>query len=130
MMNVSDYMRTELQVVTPGTTLAEAAYLMVMLGCSQLPVVDSQQRLIGVVTSQDVSAAAAALRENDGPEVRLRMRVAHCMTEDPVTVAPQTSIYRAVALLLAYPFGALPVVVNEMVVGMLRARDLLHPVGT
>lgn len=129
MMNVSDYMRTELQVVTPGTTLAEAAYLMATLDCRQLPVVDGQRRLIGVVTAQDLSSAAAALKDADGPDVRSRMRVAHCMTEDPVAVAPQTSIYRAVALLLAYPLGALPVVVNEVVVGMLRARDLLSRPG-
>lgn len=53
------------------------------------------------------------------------MRVAACMTPDPVTVHPETSIYEAITLMMERDIRHLPVVDRGgELVGMISDRDL------
>jgi acetoin utilization protein AcuB len=47
------------------------------------------------------------------------------MTPNPITVSPETPAYRAAEMLSIYKFGALPVVDNEKLVGIITVTDFL-----
>ena len=49
-----------------------------------------------------------------------------CMTPDPMTVAPDMPAYQAANMLSTYKFGALPVVDNEGLVGIITVTDFLN----
>ena len=48
-----------------------------------------------------------------------------CMTAKPITVESNTPAYRAAEMLSAYKFGALPVVDQGMLVGIITVTDFL-----
>jgi CBS domain-containing protein len=56
-MKVNDLMITEVERCGPGTNLAEAVAIMWAADCGVLPVVDPDQKVIGVVTDRDISMA-------------------------------------------------------------------------
>jgi acetoin utilization protein AcuB len=48
-----------------------------------------------------------------------------CMTPDPIAVTPDTPAYRAAEMLSIYKFGALPVVDDGRIVGIITVTDFL-----
>jgi CBS domain-containing protein len=52
-LKVSSIMSQPVRVVTPQTTMSEAAHLMISERISGLPVVDEDERLVGIITEAD-----------------------------------------------------------------------------
>lgn len=129
MLTVNDLMTVEPLTVMSHTTLRDVIQLMKLEGCRQLPVVDEDGRLIGLVTDRDVRLAMNSpfiLRERWQDETLLDTATAEsCMTSNPLTVTPETPAYRAAEMLSAYKFGALPVVENGLLVGIITVTDFL-----
>ena len=53
------------------------------------------------------------------------IKVKSCMTADPVTVTPDTSVLDAVRLLRQLKVGGLPVVKGDMLIGIVTLIDVL-----
>jgi predicted transcriptional regulator len=64
-----------LQTIGVGATLADAAQAMRVAGVRRLPIVDSERRLVGVVTLDDVLVALG--REMADVEKAIRSELAH-----------------------------------------------------
>lgn len=129
MLTVNDLMTVEPLTVTLQTTLRDVIQLMKLEACRQLPVVDDAGRLVGMITDRDVRLAMNSpfvLHERWQDETLLDTAMAEsCMTPNPLTVTPDTPAYRAAEMLSAYKFGALPVVENGELVGIISVTDYL-----
>ncbi len=79
-------------------------------------------RLSGIVSNRDVRRLAL---EDPGPSL-LSAPVSAIMTEDPVTVAPETAVTVAARLLLELRIGALPVRDGGEIVGIFTTADALE----
>ncbi len=90
-------------------------------GIRHLLVLDGD-RLSGIVSNRDVRRLAL---EDPGPSL-LSRPVRSIMTEDPVTVAPETEVTVAVRLLLELRIGALPVRDGDEIVGIFTTADALE----
>lgn len=97
-----------------------------------LPVVDDDNRLIGIITDRDIRSAlpSSHLSEEDRRKQWKdfsKCKVNDIMTKNPVTISPLDTIQDALLLLHKKQFGALPVVVEqEKLVGIISVRDLLR----
>jgi acetoin utilization protein AcuB len=95
----------------------------------QLPVVE-EGRLVGIVTDRDLKQATDSplvLREKWYDDFLLEeIKVKACMTSDPITVTPDTSVLDAVRLLRQFKFGGLPVVKDDALVGIVTIIDVLE----
>ena len=102
---------------------------MKLAGCRQLPVVDEKGRLIGIITDRDVRLAMNSPMDTPSrgheAELVVRATTASCMTPDPITVTSDTPAYRAAEVLSTYKFGALPVVDDQELVGIITVTDFL-----
>jgi len=129
MLTVRDLMSTNPDTVRPDTSLREVLQTMKLAGCRQLPVVDEQGQLIGIVTDRDVRLAMNSPMDlpERGQEADLVVSetTASCMTPDPITVSSDTPAYRAAEVLCTYKFGALPVVDDDELVGIITVTDFL-----
>lgn len=129
MLLVRDLMTADPDTVTPETPLKDVINLMKIEGCRQLPVVDEQGQLVGIVTDRDVRLAMNSPIVLHGrwqdDELLSKATANSCMTPDPVTVTPDTPAYRAAEMLSAYKFGALPVVEAGILVGIITVTDFL-----
>ena len=82
----------------------------------RLPVVQDE-RLVGIITDRD-------LREHLG---RLeRTRISEAMTENPLTVTPETTLEEAAQTLLKNKIGGLPVIELGKLVGIITTSDILQ----
>jgi acetoin utilization protein AcuB len=129
MLIVGDLMTSDPETVRPDTTLRKVVERMKIGCCRQLPVIDHDGRLVGIITDRDVRLAMNSpivLHGRWQDEELLDTAVAEsCMTPDPVTVSSTTPAYRAAETLSAYKFGALPVVDDGRLVGIITVTDFL-----
>ncbi len=102
--------------IAPTTDVVEASKIIIDKGVNHLPVVDSEGRLKGIVTSWDIAKAVARGRVGKVEEI---------MTTKVVTVYPDDPIEFAAEKLKKFDISALPVVdAKKRVLGLLSSEDL------
>lgn len=113
--------------VRPETTLAEAEAILERHGFNSLPVVDANERLLGVVTSLDLLRAFAFPEDVILPRFSEVMQrpVSSVMSRDALTVCPGTPLTRVLQKLVDTRNKSFPVVDDERVVGVVAREDLL-----
>ena len=141
-MLARDVMTPDVAIVRPDTPIKEAICKMVEARLSGLPVLDSADKLVGILTEGDLlrrhelgteahhpgwltflrgPAAAAA------DYVRARtLQVADVMTPAPVVVDPTTPLDRVVSLMTRQRIKRVPVVDGNKLVGIVSRADLVR----
>jgi CBS domain-containing protein len=117
MTTIREAMTTELITVEPPTSVAAAVTVMGIQGVGAVLVME-QGRLEGIFTERDL---VRALSHDIGAASQ---PVTQWMTPNPVTVGPETSVERALEIMLAGNFRHLPVTDGQQVVGVVSIRDL------
>lgn len=102
--------------VAPGDLLSDAADKMKAGGFRRLPVI-GDGKLVGIITERD-------LREHRGHFEHIRVN--GVMTENPLTVGPNTVLEEAAQIMLKQHIGGLPVVDSGQLVGIITASDVMH----
>ncbi len=127
-MNVREIMTTPVTSVDAGDPLARALDLMRSGGFRRLPVLQNG-RLVGVVTDRDLRLATNSplvLSEKWYSEFILEsIKVKACMTPDPITIDPDAPVLDAARLMRQHKIGGLPVVQDDVLVGIVTETDLL-----
>lgn len=133
MLTVKDLMTPNPDTIAPEATLGAAIALMNHFDDRQLPVVDQFGKLVGMITERDIRLAVNSplLSEDSTLRIRLleRFLVEDCMTRQVVVVPPEMPLPEAAKILAARRFGALPVVVEDELVGILSVTDVLEYVA-
>lgn len=127
-MRVKDRMRHSLVSLAQSDTLDHALMTLRRFNIRHLPVVEGD-RVVGIVSDRDVKKAAPS--PFDYPTVEefraftSAVTVKEIMTKDVVTVSPLTPIEEAACLMNQKRIGALPVVQDRRLVGILTETDVL-----
>lgn len=117
-MQVSLWMKERPTCARPTDLLEDLARAMREGGFRHAPVVDTEGRLIGMLSDRDI-------REHKG--FLPTTRVSAAMVEPALAVSPGDPIERAARLMLAHKIGALPVVDTEQrVLGIVTETDILN----
>ena len=82
--------------------------------------------LVGIFTERDILRALADSSTADRARVS---SVSEWMAQDPVTVAPETTVAEALNQMLFGGFRHLPVMVGNSVVGVVSMRDLAKSIA-
>ena len=117
---VRDWMTKQPATVAPDSSIGAALGRMHSAEVRHLLVVDAD-RLVGIVSHRDWRRVQAG-ETSAGWESQA---VARIMTEDPVTVAPETPVTVAARVLLERKIGCLPVRDGEAIVGIFTTSDAL-----
>ena len=120
-MFVANHMTPDPQTVDAGAPVAKAQEILRAGSFHQLPVVDGNQNLLGIVTDRDIRSAVGYHAET-GTD----LRVEEVMTSDPVCIEPSRTIEDAVLMFCRHHFGALPVLHGRRLVGIITRTDLLR----
>lgn len=111
---VEDIMRTETDYVRLNNTVDELKEVMRKTRHGKFPVLDENDRLVGIITLKDVAADASESEY-----------VGKLMTKDPITVTPKTSIAYAAHMMVWEGIELLPVVDNKKLVGVVSRQDVI-----
>lgn len=112
-------MGTEVVTVTKDVKLTKAMKIMLDNRISGLPVVDSNKKLIGIITEHDIvnfAFSGDADATNAG----------EAMTTELLTFAPDVSLERIVNCFATNRVRRVPIVEDEMVVGIVSRRDIMR----
>ena len=128
-MRVSRFMQTSVVTVPSDTLITEAQKIMQENGIRRLPVVD-RGRLVGIVTRsklRDVApSVATSLSVWELNYALSRIKVVEVMESEVVTIAPSATIEEAAAIMAERRIGAMPVMENNKLVGIVTATDLFR----
>lgn len=133
-MLVERWMSKKVYAVKPLDSVLHARGVMVEHRVNQLPVmVDG--KLVGIVTDRDIRDAFPSAFEGASPEMEKRRRllgtdpksitVEMVMAEKPLAVAPDATVAEAAQLMRKERIGAVPVLADGHLVGILTRSDLL-----
>ena len=114
-MIVGNRMTKEPITVEPQDLLIRATHKMQAGGFHRVPVM-SEGKLVGIVSERD-------LREHRGHLEHTKVN--GVMTERPVTVTPATTLEEAAQILLERQIGALPVLADGRLVGIITISDIV-----
>jgi acetoin utilization protein AcuB/CBS domain-containing protein len=111
--------------------VSEALTLMRVHNVRRLPVVFDTGELRGMITQGDIRGAdllrVAGMDPFDIADALRRVKVYEVMTEDPVTITPETGLREAAELMIENKIGGLPVVGEHgTVVGIITESDLFE----
>jgi len=132
-MIVSMWMTRDLLTIGPDTPITEAAALMAQKRIRRLPVVESHSdgaHLLGIVTAKDILHAFPSGVNPFaiiGPDARLTpARASEIMSCHLQTTAPETPIEEAARLMAENKIGALPVLRDRKLVGLITESDIFR----
>lgn len=138
-MKVKELMEQHTASVTPESTYEEAARILYSNDVSGVPVIDSQEKVVGFVSEKDIvrilypwyrsfyespeSYTDMEARESKTGEIR-NTKVEVFMKRNILTVSPEDQIMKACSVMLAHDINRLPVVENGKVVGMVSRHSI------
>ncbi len=143
-MHVKDVMSRNVITVHPDTHIQDVAALMTEHHLRALPVVDEENRVVGIITESDLF-----LKEKGIPFSAVKLpalfekwvdpshlseiymaasehTAADVMTEEVVTVEPDDSVGHSAYLMFKHDFRTLPVVENKKLVGIISRVDFIR----
>jgi CBS domain-containing protein len=149
-MNAKDVMTTEVVTVSPETTVQDLAKILSEKGISGTPVVDADQRLVGIVSEGDLLHRAetgterrvqrrrswwlesvAAEQEMARDYVKAHGRtVADIMTRDVITAEETADLADLAMLLETRRIKRVPVVSGGKLVGIVSRANLVRALAT
>ncbi|MCF8079468.1 MAG: CBS domain-containing protein [Desulfobacterales bacterium] len=144
MIRVRDLMTVDVITFTPDTEISKAAKVLLENRINGAPVVDENQRLLGILCQSDLIAQQkrfpvptlftildgyiplSSTRQIER-EVRkiAALTVSEAMTPDPVTVDPDTDLEKVAGLMVDKNLHTLPVVEGGRLVGIIGKEDVL-----
>jgi CBS domain-containing protein len=106
--------------VSPEASMTEIADIIATRRIGALVVLDTDNRIVGIVSERDVVKAVAAHRER-----ALSMKASELMTPKPTTAGPDTSVDEAMQIMDTGYFRHLPVLQDGRLIGIISVRDLV-----
>lgn len=132
-MKVLDIMTTPAITVGLDMPVLEAQQLMASRRIRHLPVTEGG-RLMGIVTDRDIRlnlpSPATSLSVWEVNYLLARLTVESAMHRAVITVDPDRPISEAARIMLDHKIGALPVVEDGIVVGIVTETDMLRAFTT
>ena len=144
MITVKDIMTTDLITVTPDTDVAKVAQILLDNHINGTPVVDND-RVVGIICQSDLIAQqkklpiptfftflesviqVTSMKEIDKQVSKIAaLTVSQAMSPNPVTVGPNTEIETVASLMVDNNFHTLPVIKNDLLVGVVGKEDVLR----
>lgn len=145
-MHAAEIMTPNVITVTPQTEVREIVELMIKNRISALPVVDGENRVIGMVSEGDLmrrvenqtdrrdswwlTALFSASNDADSYIKSRGRRAEDVMTRDVLTITEDTPLYKIAQLLEKNHIKRVPVVSNGKLVGIVSRSNLLHGFST
>ena len=143
---VSQVMTTDVLTVAPDDNVLDAMQAMVQRGIDGAPVVASDGRVVGMLSTSDLIVQESQLhfptvisilganlempgakgRFDEDIQKALGSTVAEVMHPDPIAVAPDDTIEQAATLMHYHDVSRLPVVGASGLVGILGRSDILR----
>jgi CBS domain-containing protein len=115
-MKVADFMTSDVVSVEIPGNRDDVLKILKRTGISGVPVI-KERKLVGIITRKDL------LRKAEETQLGL------LMTADPATIQPDATVQEAARALLTHGVRRMPVVEDDILVGLISVADLIHAIA-
>ncbi len=119
MLPIKSIMTKNVISVKPSTPIYEAMELLTKHKISGLPVVNDENRLVGILSEKDV------LRILLNSDLQARNKVEHFMTKDVVSFTEDTGAVTICKFFLEKNIRRVPIVKDGILIGVVSRRDII-----
>jgi acetoin utilization protein AcuB len=130
-MLVRDIMVKDVITVSSDTYVLDAERIMELHKISRLPVVDKGE-LVGLITKDDILKASPSsttpYNQRQLFYLMSKLTVKGIMKTTVVTVSPDTTIEKSIALAQKNKVGCLPAIEGDMLVGIMTTNDVFYKI--
>ena len=119
--HVKEIMTRDVISISPKFSIRESVDLMTENGIGSLPIVDKEDKLVGIVTERDFALALAGSLTNE--------TVGDIMIKDVITTTPGTPIESCSKIMVRNNLRRIPVVEEEKLIGIVTSTDILRFFG-
>lgn len=127
-MYVQQFMNSQVVTVTPDENISNAMNLMKTKRINRLPVV-SKGKLVGIVTDGNLRSAhpsaATTLSKYEMNELLSKITIKEIAVKNVITTTPDTLLEDAALAMREHRIGALPVMEEDRLVGIITQKDIM-----
>ncbi|WP_252313562.1 acetoin utilization AcuB family protein [Sinobaca sp. H24] len=127
-MLVEEIMKTDMIKINKDTTIQEAMDLLQKHRIRHIPVVDEDMLIVGIVSDRDIRDASPSVFQLNALKEELNRPVSDIMKYPVITAHPLDFVEEAAVVLFENDISALPVAVDDKLVGMLTETNVLHTI--
>lgn len=129
-MRVRDIMTTKVFTIGTDKKAFVAKEIMEWAHVRHIPVVDSSNRVVGIISHRDILRASLSALSTKFAEAERRQHLAGApalaiMHHPARTIGPDASVQEAAGMMRRFKFGCLPVVEEDRLVGIVTEYDIL-----
>ena len=126
MITVNEFMTSEPCTLRDTDSINNARQIMTEKHIRHIPITDENNHVLGLVTQRDVLAATGpAIAKSESPELKVETTLSDIMIRNVSVVHPSDSLRQAAMYLQAHKYGCLPVVSNDLLVGIITDSDFI-----
>lgn len=118
-IQVSDLMSFPVTTIREDASMEKAASLLREKGCTGVPVVDANGKIVGVISRRD-------FKRKVKKESQLKAPVKAFMSTNTITIEPGKSPTDASGLMIKHDIGRLPVVQDGRIIGIVTRSDVMR----
>ncbi len=129
MITVNEFMTTGPCTLRETDTINDARQIMTEKHIRHIPIIDSENHVLGVVTQRDVLAATEPVLSSsirsDSVAAQPDIRLSEIMIRNVSVIHQSDSLREAALYLQAHKYGCLPVVSDDRLVGIVTDSDFI-----
>ncbi|MBS4200015.1 acetoin utilization AcuB family protein [Bacillus sp. FJAT-49732] len=125
-MIVERIMAKDVITLSPNDSIRTAIHLMNEKNIRHVPLLNSEKKMVGLVTDRDIKSATPIFTKNEKRHEQLEMPLSSIMTTNIITGHPLDFVEEVAAIFYDHKIGCLPILNNGQLVGIITGTDLLH----
>ncbi|SFD61525.1 acetoin utilization protein AcuB [Lentibacillus persicus] len=125
-MLVEEIMKTDVLTLPPEATVAEALQLLRDNQIRHIPIIDTENQVIGIVSDRDVRDASPSVFDQFTDHQALNKEIQAIMSSPVVTVHPLDFVEEIARVFYDEEFACLPVVSDNKLIGIITEKDMLY----
>lgn len=125
-MIVEEIMKTDVAVLFPSNTIADAMDVMESRKIRHIPIIDKEGKLVGLVTVAKIREATPSIfHANEHPEI-IKKPLETIMERNVITGHPLDFVEEAAGLFYEHQISCMPIINDRKLVGIVTETDLLR----
>lgn len=125
-MIIEEIMKTNVSSLSPIDTISDAIHLMDAKKIRHIPIVNSENQLVGLITASRIRNATPSIFHADEHLEDLQKPLELIMRKDIVTGHPLDFVEEVAGLFYEYHISCLPIIKDQKLVGIITETDLLR----
>lgn len=119
--SVHEIMQNDVAFIKNNAKISEALEMMLERKVGGIPIVDGEKKVVAICTEKDFVSLVS--------DVPANKTIGQYMTKKVKTVSPDTKIGEAAKIMVKEGLRRLPLVRDEILVGLVTASDIMHYLG-